>query len=258
MLSIPHLQTLVQSFISMVPFHKPIENSVREELSAYDDLIAALLVRRGVKDAKDAETFLNPSYELHTYSPMLMKNMPEAARRLANAISKKEHIAVWSDYDADGIPGAVILHDFLKKVGAHFTNYIPHRHLEGYGVNIAGIEKLASGGVTLVITVDSGITDVLSIARAKELGMNVIVTDHHEPDETLPDAFLIVDPKQSDETYPFRDLCGAALAWKLVVATLEHGFSGREDILTSMPSSFARELQTCSQLREQKNLAWTL
>ncbi len=212
----------------MVPFHKPIEDTLREELSAYDDLIAALLVRRGVKSAKEAETFLNPSYDLHTYNPMLMKDMPKASERLIRAITEGEYIAVWSDYDADGIPGAVVLYDFLKKVGAHFINYIPHRHLEGYGVNVAGIEKLASDGVTLVITVDSGITDVLSIARAKELGVDVIVTDHHEPGESIPDAFAIVDPKQAGETYPFRELCGAALAWKLVIATLSQDFSGRE------------------------------
>ncbi|HEX8947084.1 MAG TPA: single-stranded-DNA-specific exonuclease RecJ [Candidatus Paceibacterota bacterium] len=222
----------------MVPFHAPIDDALREELSAYDDLTAALLARRGVRSAAEAAAFLNPSYEAHMHDPMLMQDMARAAKRLAGAIDAGEYIAVWSDYDADGIPGAVVLHDFLKKGGARFTNYIPHRHLEGYGVNVDGIEKLAKEGVTLVITVDSGITDIAAIARAKELGMDVIVTDHHEPPvprefeggETLPDAFAVVDPKRADETYPFRELCGAALAWKLVVATLAHGFIGREKI----------------------------
>ncbi len=214
----------------MVPFHAPIDDALREELSAYDDLTAALLARRGVRSAAEAEAFLNPSYEEHTHDPVLMRDMPKAAERLAAAIDAGEYIAVWSDYDADGIPGAVVLHDFLKKVGARFTNYIPHRHLEGYGVNVDGIEKLAKEGVALIITVDSGITDVDAIARAKELGMDVIVTDHHEPGEVLPDALAVVDPKRADETYPFRELCGAALAWKLVVATLAHGFTGREKI----------------------------
>lgn len=214
----------------MVALHLPIDDDIRNEFSEYDDLTAALLCRRGIKTAKEAETFFNPSYDEHLHDPMQMKNMPEVAARLAGAIDAGEYIAVWSDYDADGIPGGVILHDFLKKVGAHFTNYIPHRHLEGYGVNVSGIEKLASEGITLVITVDSGITDVTAIARAKELGMDVIVTDHHEPGEVLPDALVVIDPKQKDETYPFRDLCGAGLAWKLVVATLAHGFTGRENI----------------------------
>ncbi len=216
----------------MVPFHKPIKESLREELSAYDDITASLLSRRGVVSVADAERFLNPSYDLHTHNPMEILGMKKASVRLAKAITDGEHIAVWSDYDADGVPGAVIMHDFLKKVGAKFTNYIPHRNLEGYGVNVFGIEKLAADNVTLVITIDSGITDIISVERANELGMDVIVTDHHEPGEKLPDAFVVVDPKQKNETYPFRDLCGAALAWKLVVATLTHDFSGREKIHT--------------------------
>ncbi len=214
----------------MIAFHKPIDEALREELSAYDDITSALLVRRGVTSAKDADVFLHPSYDEHTHDPMLMKNMPEASARLAKAIDANEYIAVWSDYDADGIPGGVVLHDFLKKVGAHFTNYIPHRHLEGYGMNISGIEKLSEQGVTLIITVDSGITDVEPVARANKLGMEVIITDHHEVGEKMPDAFAVVDPKQKGEIYPFRELCGAGLAWKLVVATLSHGFVGRENI----------------------------
>ncbi len=214
----------------MVPFHTPIDADLREKLSEYDELTAMLLSRRGVANAVEAEVFLHPSYDENVHNPMLMKNMPRASARLAKAIDNDEHVAVWSDYDADGIPGAVVMHDFLKKAGVRFTNYIPHRNLEGYGVNIDGIEKLASEGVTLVVTVDSGITDVEPIARAKELGIDVIVTDHHEVGENIPDAYAIVDPKQSGETYPFRDLCGAALAWKLVVATLATGFEKRESI----------------------------
>ena len=225
------LYILIQS-LPMVPFHNPIEEELRKELSAYDDLTSALLSRRGVKNAREAEEFLNPVYEEHTHDPMQIRDMQKSAERLSRAINEHEHIAVWSDYDADGIPGAVVLHDFLKKVGANFTNYIPHRHLEGYGVNKTGIEKLAKKGVTLVITVDSGITDVEPIKYARELGMDVIVTDHHEPGEILPDAYSVVDPKRADETYPFRDLCGASLAWKLVVATLKQGFKGREKIST--------------------------
>ena len=102
-----------------------------------------------------------------------MTDMKKAAKRVADAIISGEKIAIWSDYDCDGIPGAVLLHDFLKKVGADFENYIPHRHDEGYGMNIEGIEKLAKGGVKLVVTVDSGITDVAPVARANELGLEL-------------------------------------------------------------------------------------
>ncbi len=212
----------------MFPLHDSLDAAVREALAAHDDLIAGLLARRGMATAAAAEAFLSPSYDEHIGDPMKILNMPKAAARIARAIETQERIAVWSDYDCDGIPGGVILHDFLKKAGANFTNYIPHRHNEGYGVNVGGIEALAKDGATLVITVDSGITDLEAIAQAKALGMDVIVTDHHLPGETLPDAFTVIDPKQEGETNPYRDFCGAGVAWKLVCATLAHGFTGRE------------------------------
>lgn len=205
----------------MFPLHDPLHETVREELSVFDDLTAALLTRRGVVTKADAEQFLNPSYDLHLHDPLLMVDMQKAARRFADAIISKEKIVVWSDYDCDGIPGGVLMHDFLKKVGANFENYIPHRHDEGYGMNIAGIEGLAKGGTKLIVTVDSGITDVEPIARAKELGVEVIITDHHLPAATLPDAYAILNPNaREDETYPFRSLCGSGVAWKLICATL--------------------------------------
>jgi len=205
----------------MFPLHDPLHESLREELAAYDDLTAALLARRGIMTKEDAEKFLNPSYDEHLHDPFLMTDMEKAARRFADAILSGERVAIWSDYDCDGIPGAVLMHDFLKKAGANFENYIPHRHEEGYGMNVAGIEKLAKNGVRLIVTVDSGITDVGPVARANELGMEVIVTDHHLPGEKLPTAFAILNPNaRPDETYPFRSLCGSGVAWKLVCATL--------------------------------------
>ncbi|MEK7179783.1 MAG: single-stranded-DNA-specific exonuclease RecJ [Patescibacteria group bacterium] len=206
----------------MFPLHDPLNEILRTELAAYDDLTAALLARRNILTKEDAEKFLNPSYDAHLYDPFLMTDMPKASRRLADAILSGERIAVWSDYDCDGIPGGVLMHDFLTKVGANFENYIPHRHDEGYGMNSDGIEKLAKeGGVKLIVTVDSGITDVGPVARANELGMDVIVTDHHLPGEKLPDAFAILNPNaRVDETYPFRGLCGSGVAWKLVCAAL--------------------------------------
>ncbi|MHB0865869.1 MAG: single-stranded-DNA-specific exonuclease RecJ [Minisyncoccota bacterium] len=217
----------------MFPLHDPLNETLRTELERYDDLTAALLARRGILTEKDAEAFLNPSYVAHLHDPFLMTDMKKAARRLADAILAKEKIAVWSDYDCDGIPGGVLLHDFLKKVDADFENYIPHRHLEGYGMNVVGIETLSKkSGVKLIVTVDSGITDVEPVARAKELGMDVIITDHHLPLEAgLPDAFAVVNPNaRAEETYPFRALCGSGVAWKLVCATLEEEPSLREKI----------------------------
>ncbi len=205
----------------MFPLHDPLDEVLRTELASYDDLTAALLARRGIMTKEAAEKFLNPSYDLHLYDPLLMTDMEKAAKRFASAILSREHIAVWSDYDCDGIPGGSLLHDFLKKAGANFQNYIPHRHEEGYGMNVSGIEKLAKDGVTLIITADSGITDTKPVARAKELGIDVIITDHHLPGETLPEAFAVVNPNaREDEAYPFHGLCGSAVAWKLICATL--------------------------------------
>ncbi len=213
----------------MFTLHAVLDETIRKELEEYDDLTAGLLSRRGITTKEEANEFLSPSYIDHLHDPMLMTDMPKASSRLAESINNQERITVWSDYDCDGIPGGTLMHDFLKKAGANFTNYIPHRHLEGYGVNIPGIEKLAKEGTTLLITVDSGITDVASVARANELGMTVIVTDHHLPQETLPPAFAILNPNaREEETYPYKSLCGAGVAWKLVCATLAHGFTGRE------------------------------
>ena len=205
----------------MFPLHDPINKVLRTEFEQYDDLTAALLARRNILTKEDAEKFLNPSYDAHLHDPFLMIDMEKAARRLRAAILSGEKIAVWSDYDCDGIPGGVLMHDFLKKAGANFENYIPHRHEEGYGMNDGGIEKLAQGGVTLVVTVDSGITDIEPISRAKALGMEVIVTDHHLPGNKLPDAFAILNPNaRADEVYPFKSLCGSGVAWKFACAVL--------------------------------------
>src|SRR3989344_1399905 len=112
----------------MFPLHEPLDDTLRTELEEYDDLTAALLSRRGIVTKESAERFLNPSYNLHLHDPLLMTDMEKAAKRFAAAIVSGERIAVWSDYDCDGIPGAVLMHDFLLKAGANFENYIPHRH----------------------------------------------------------------------------------------------------------------------------------
>ena len=214
----------------MFSLHDPIDETLRETLKEYDDYTAALLVRRGITTPEAAEAFLSPSYDEHIGDPLKILNMEKAARRVAKAIDEQERITVWSDYDCDGIPGGVVLHDFLKKAKANFTNYIPHRHLEGYGLNNDGIQKLAKEGTTLIVTVDSGIADVEQVAFANTLGIDVIITDHHLPQETLPPAYAVVDPKQDGETNEYRDFCGGGLAWKLSCAVLAVGFKGREEI----------------------------
>lgn len=221
----------------MFPLFELVDDSVRAELKEYDDLTAALLSRRGITNAKEARAFLSPSYDDHIGDPFLMLNMEKAAKRIAVALRANERIAVWSDYDCDGIPAGVVLHDFFKKVSANFCNYIPHRHEEGFGLNTVGIDKLKADGVSLIITVDCGIADVEAVAYANTLGINVIVTDHHLAGDELPDAYTIVDPKQEGETYPYKEFCGGGVAWKLVCAMLalsdregEETYPGRENV----------------------------
>jgi single-stranded-DNA-specific exonuclease len=149
--------------------------------------------------------------------------MELAVERILEAIKNEDKIVIFSDYDCDGIPGAVVLHDFFKAVGhTNFTNYIPHRHFEGFGLSIKAVEKIKEEGGTLVITIDCGTSDIEAADRAAELGIDLIVTDHHEPKATLPKAVAVVNPRVGD-TYPFPHLCGAAVVFKLVEALIKRG-----------------------------------
>jgi single-stranded-DNA-specific exonuclease len=145
--------------------------------------------------------------------------------RLYRAVKTGENIVIFSDYDADGIPGAVVLHDLLKKIGCTtFTNYIPHRHDEGFGLSIKAIEGFKEKGANLIITIDCGIADTEEVARAKELGMDLIITDHHEPHDIVPDAYAILNPKIAGCEYPEKMLCGSGVIFKLVQGFLKkHG-----------------------------------
>lgn len=185
-----------------------------------DSLLPELLNQRGIAVA-DFDDFLTPSYE-SLHDPYLLHDMDKAVARLTTAIEQQEQIAIFSDYDCDGIPGAVVLHDFFVAVGhKQFTNVIPHRHYDGFGLSVTAVEKMSASGATLIITIDCGTTDGEAISRAAELGVDVIVTDHHEPPAILPQATAIVNPKLG--TYPFPHLCGAAVAFKLAVALLTTG-----------------------------------
>lgn len=185
-----------------------------------EQLLSTLLTNRGITTDIDREKFLNPRYT-DMYDPYLMHDMDRAVARIARAVEQGEKICIYSDYDADGIPGNVILHDFFAKIEyKNIIKYIPHRHTEGYGLHIDALESLAEQGVQLIITVDLGITAVDECTRAAELGMEIIITDHHEPLERLPACYAIVNPKLG--SYPDRMLCGAGVAFKLVQALCKH------------------------------------
>ena len=194
------------------------------DISPIHPLTRKLLLSRGMKTDEAIRRFIAPDYERDIYDPFLILHMERAVARILEAIKEEEHIVIYGDYDCDGIPGSVVLHDFFAKIGyAHFSNYIPHRHHEGYGLNKDAIEHFASEGVALIITVDCGITDVDEVALAQDLGIDVIVTDHHLPQAILPPAYAIINSKQDGDTYPDPMLCGAGVAFKLVQALLLRG-----------------------------------
>lgn len=187
-----------------------------------DWLTRQLLHVRGITVEDDIEAFLNPDYEAR-HDPFLLHDMKLAVTRVLTALKKNEKVTIFSDYDCDGIPGAVILHDFFKAIGYdNFDNYIPHRHYEGFGLSVEAIEKIQSGDSKLVITIDCGTSDFEAVEKANELGIDVIITDHHETKDQLPKAVAVVNPKIGD-TYPFTGLCGAGVVFKLVEALIAEG-----------------------------------
>jgi len=193
---------------------------VREKTNG--DFIDNLLFHRGIKTPEEKQEFLNPDYIKHIHDPFLLKDAEKAAKRIVQAIETNEKIVVYSDYDADGIPAGVIFHDFFKKIGfKNFTNYIPHRHDEGFGLNEDAVKEFVKEKVKLLITLDCGITDVDAVKLAKKKGIDVIITDHHEPHEKLPPAFAIIDHKQKDCEYPEKILCGSGVGFKLIQAILK-------------------------------------
>lgn len=200
------------------------KTEMSSNLEKYSPLMQDLFAVRGIDNETDAEVFLNPSYESGTFDPFLLPNMERAVERILNAIKNGEKICVYSDYDHDGIPGGVVLREFFKKINyENVFTYIPHRYAEGYGMHEEAMRNIASDGATLLITVDCGITDVEPVEVANENNLDVIITDHHLPQENLPKAYAIVNPKLIGSEYPDPMLCGAAVAFKLVQALIVRG-----------------------------------
>ncbi len=188
-------------------------------------LIATILLNRGITEP---DNFITPSEDA-LLDPFLMLGMEQATERILKAIKDGEKIAIYGDYDVDGITSTAIMVKFLRSHNADVIYYIPDRHEEGYGINMDAINKIHAVGVTLLITVDCGITAVKEIAYAKELGIETIITDHHECKEETPDAFCLLNPKQPDCQYPFKRLAGVGVAFKLLQAlTMKMHFHMRE------------------------------
>ncbi|MDZ7370859.1 MAG: single-stranded-DNA-specific exonuclease RecJ [candidate division KSB1 bacterium] len=183
-------------------------------------VIAEILLRRGVNDLESAKRFFKPSLA-QLYDPFRLRDMSTAVERLRRAVLSDEEIMIYGDYDVDGITAVSFLYLLLKELGAHVNYYIPNRQEEGYGLSLQGIQEAKQRGVTLIVTVDCGITGHHEIAEAKRAGIDVIVTDHHEPGPTLPEAAAAVDPKRHDCSYPFKQLAGVGVAYKLAQGLLQ-------------------------------------
>lgn len=185
------------------------------------ELLDLLLSNRGISP-DERERFLNPSYENDLHDPFKMLNMERVCVRIFEAIEVKEKILIYSDYDCDGIPAAVIMHDFFKKINyENFSVYIPDRHDEGYGLHHGAIDQFIKDEVNLLITFDLGITAIKETAKAQNAGIDVIITDHHLPQGEIPPAYAILNSKQDGDLYPDKMLCGAGVAYKLIQAMIK-------------------------------------
>lgn len=194
------------------------------------ELLSVLLVNRGVQETEAARKFLNPRYE-NLENPLLMRDLEKARERIRTAIDCGERILVYGDYDVDGTMAVVILHKALEMLGAKSAYHIPRRLVDGYGMKAGVIEQAAQEGVRLVVSVDTGIKAYDVVEKANSLGLDCIITDHHLPENGLPNAYAVLNPKRTDCPYPDKELCGAGVAFKLVQALFQQ--TGREKALPS-------------------------
>jgi single-stranded-DNA-specific exonuclease len=194
-------------------------NSLQASLKIHPAL-CKILVQRGIETFDDAKTFFRPQLSA-LHSPWLMKGMDKAVDRLLTAVKQHEKILVFGDYDVDGTTAVACMYQYLKGIHSLLDFYIPHRYREGYGISKAGIDFAKENGFSLIISLDCGIKSADLIEYAKELGIDFIVCDHHLPDEELPPAVAILNPKQKDCSYPYKELCGCGVGFKLITALTE-------------------------------------
>ena len=195
-----------------------------------DDLVAQLLLQRGVTTFEQAKSFFRPQLsELH--DPFLMKDMDLAVKRIEEAIGNGENILVFGDYDVDGTTAVALLSSYLLSYYPNVATYIPDRYDEGYGVSFKGIDFAEDNGFSLIVALDCGVKAIDKVAYAKEKGVDFIICDHHRPGKTLPDAIAVLDPKREDCSYPFDELCGCGVGFKLIQALGSHRGETIDDLI---------------------------
>ena len=187
------------------------------DLLGVGSVTASVLAGRGIVSAEDGRSFLAPSFAAMP-DPYMLKGVAEAVTRLCEARSSKETVCIYGDYDVDGISGTALLVSFLRRVGLTCNYFIPNRFNDGYGLNKNALEQIIAGGATLIISVDCGITSVAEAEFCRQLGIDLIITDHHSPKDTIPDACAVVNPLQPGCSYPFKLLAGVGVAFNLLIA----------------------------------------
>lgn len=195
-----------------------------------DEIIATLLVQRGIETFEQAKSFFRPTLE-DIHNPYLMKDMDKAVSRIERAITNNEKILVFGDYDVDGTTAVSLVSSYIKTFYSNVATYIPDRYLEGYGVSFKGIDFANDNGFSLIIALDCGIKSIDHVKYAKERNIDFIICDHHRPGDTLPDAIAVLDPKRSDCTYPYDELCGCGIGFKLIQALGQNRNQTLEDLI---------------------------
>jgi single-stranded-DNA-specific exonuclease len=210
---------------------KPSQEKVKHLVNELkvDELIAALLVQRGIETFEDARQFFRPSLD-DLHNPYLMKDMDKAVSRIEKAIENKENILIYGDYDVDGTTAVSLVSSYLRSFYPNVATYIPDRYNEGYGISYLGIDYAEDNDVSLIIALDCGVTAIEQVAYAKNLGVDFIICDHHLPSETIPDAVAVLDPKQNDCPYPFKELSGCGVGFKLCQALCMHWDCSKENV----------------------------
>ena len=200
----------------LTPDQTKVAKELGEKLNI-SPILSSLLLRRGITTESAAKRFFRPQLA-DLINPFLMKDMDVAVDRLNDAMGRKERILVYGDYDVDGCTAVALVYKFLQQFYSNIDYYIPDRYDEGYGVSLQGLEYAQKTGVKLIIILDCGIKAIDEIAFAKELGIDFIICDHHVPDEVMPDAVAILNPKREDDPYPFKHLCGCGVGFKFMQA----------------------------------------
>ncbi len=218
---------------TLKPKPEPDKVNHLEEVLQVDDTIASLLVQRGITSYDQAKRFFRPSLK-YLHDPYLMKDMDKAVARIEKAIANKENILVYGDYDVDGTTAVALMSTYLKTKHSLVYTYVPNRYDEGYGVSYKGINFALENDFTLIIALDCGVKAVEKVAHAKTLGIDFIICDHHRPSETLPEAIAVLDPKREDCDYPYKELCGCGVGFKLIQALAQKDGKTAEDLIEYM------------------------